>query len=827
MPHRPNPIPRLNNPQYASTSLNSSQSASSTVQNAPHSGTTNSLRRDLNTVPPRHRGHSFSGATSPSIVNQDGNIPNRGERMGGGSQRALPPPRFQRKQRPPRVQNILAGPDNIDRTLGTLTFGPATNWGVGTQSVVSLPMAAVNAASSAVALPASLTPNIVPFSNSTFNAPTGDHSSGISTRGFARTGVGSIPHTTNTSPLHLSFGKSGSLPHSTSLPNPPAHLVSEIFFSLYLGSVQTTRSNAYTSLRQLCVAPPREDPAVGLCAPSVLAPYFASTLEAVNDGYIAENSMDEPHFSTPSISAIQPLSRTITPPKGDPVPPTSLKSELNDQRSIPNLTHTAYSSPLTYHVPEKPSPSTPALHSAHNIKSLDCQDVISHPPHVSRLEYEHGLIGADEDGLQAPDEVLVHPSNGAGLEEWEEFVEALAAGVVEDEERLFVSPPLAPGPVVRVSPPSRGPNPSPSAIPTGFVESTALTRTPRGRPISTLGAHAHCIPPYVPRLRSRSRSPSPTLSGNGSCESTGSMGSGSLPGLGSFGSGSTGGSRLSLQSTLSSRPPNIFSNNASMASLASRSTISSGRSLRTVDSHGSLRSSTSGAFPGTLLGGSSIWAMDKEEAGAGAGIGTVGVAGGSTLSLVPEEGNGFGLPKGAAPALEPFGAFEPTPRRKDRTVIGFSNTTYVNLPYPAGHANEPNSFVNLPKKTARSAFHARAPSEVSDNPFASVEAISGSPPSSPPHKPSALSPAPQHVPLIPIADSFVSRKGGTSAIQSKQHSTAVGSSLSSNAKAFIPRSSITQNAQFSENTDHVPGRMAIGKVDDVFVGATGIIGAIV
>jgi hypothetical protein len=237
-----------------------------------------------------------------------------------------------------------------------------------------------------------------------------------------------------------------------------------------------------------------------------------------------------------------------------------------------------------------------------------------------------------------------------------------------------------------------------------------------------------------------------------------------------------------------------------MTSLTSRSTISSGRSLRTVDSHGSMRSTLSGAFgAGTLLGGSSIWAMDKEEVGGGAGIGTVGVAGGSTLSLVPEEGNGFGLPKGAAPALEPFGAFEPTPRRKDRAVIGFSNATYVNLPYPSDHANEPNSFVSLPKKTARSAFHARAPSEVSDNPFASVEAISGSPPSSPPHKPSALSPAPQHVPLIPIADSFVPRKRGTSAIPPKQHSTAFGSSLSGNAKAFIPRSSIAHECSVLRN----------------------------
>ena len=309
-----------------------------------------------------------------------------------------------------------------------------------------------------------------------------------------------------------------------------------------------------------------------------------------------------------------------------------------------------------------------------NIKFLDGQDVTSHPT-LGGLEHEQGLVGADEEGLQVSDMVSVYPPQGAGLDEWEEFVEALAAGVVEDEECLLVSHPLATGPVVRVSPPSRGSNPPPIAISASFVESTALTRTARGRPVSTLGAHAHRNPPHVTRRRSRSRSPSPTLSGNGSCESAGSMGS--LPGLGSFGSGSTGGSKFYPQSSRSSR---IFSNNASMASLTSRSTISSGRSLHTVDSYGSLKSSAGGAFAGPLLGGSSIWAMDKEEAGPGAGIGTIGVASGGTLSLVPEEGpgfggNGYGLPKGAAPALEPFGAFEPTPRRKDRVVGGFSSAT--------------------------------------------------------------------------------------------------------------------------------------------------------
>jgi len=225
MPHRPNPIPRFNNPQYANTTLSSGQSASSTVQNAPQSAT-NSSRRDLNTVPPRHRGHSFSASNPPSIANQDGNTSNRGERTGGGSHRTLPPPRFQRKQRPPRVQNILAGPDNIDRSLGTLTFGPATNWGVGTQSVVSLPMAAVNAASSAMAPSASPEPKVLPSSSSTLNAPIDDLPSGFATRAFPQITSDSIPHPTNNSPPHLSFGMSGSVPYSTSLPNPPTYRVS-------------------------------------------------------------------------------------------------------------------------------------------------------------------------------------------------------------------------------------------------------------------------------------------------------------------------------------------------------------------------------------------------------------------------------------------------------------------------------------------------------------------------------------------------------------------------------------------------------------------------
>lgn len=569
-----------------------------------------------------------------------------------------------------------------------------------------------------------------------------------------------------------------------------------------------------------------------------MAPYFGSAGK-VNGDYVADRSLDEPHPAAPSFGTIQPLSRNITPP--DLGPPVPLKSALKHQGSKPNLAHTVYSSPLTYPVLEKPLPSTTVLHSAHNINLFNGQEALSRSPFIGKLEYGQDIIRAGEDVLHAPDEESMHPSHWGTLDEWEEVVDSLnmdATGVVDDDDDdcLPASPPLAPRPVVRVSPPSQGSNAPPTAIPAGFAESTALTRTTRSRPISTLSAHAHRIPPHVPQLRSRSRSPSPTLSGNGSCESAGSMGS--LPGLGSFGSGSTCGSKLSLQSTNSSRPPSMLTGNASMASLTSRSTISSGRSLRTVDSYGSMRSTASGAFgAGTLLGGSSIWAMDKEEAGAGAGagagIGTVGVASGSTLSLVPEEGpgfgaNGYGLPKGSAPALEPFGAFEPTPRRKNRPVSGFSDIRYASFPFPLfPHTKEPSSFMNLPKKTARSSFHTRVPSEVSDDPFASMEALRGSPPSSPLHEPSAPAPVTQHVSLIPTAGSFVSRNGAASAAPPKSGST-TGSFLSGNAKAFIPRSSTAHDVQFPgipfENIDRVSGRVAIRKVDDAFVGAAGIIG---
>jgi hypothetical protein len=225
MPHRPNPIPRFNNPQYTNNSLDTGQSASPTVQNSPHGGT-HGARRDLNSVPPRYRGHSLSATNSPSTTNQGGNHSNRGERTGGGSQRTLPPPRLQRKQRPPRVRDIFAGTDNIDGTLGTLTSGPATNWGVGTQSVVSLPMAAVNAASSVMALSTSPPPKVTRPSNSNINPSIDDPPSDLAMRGFTQIGVDSISFPTNDSSPHLSFLISGSAPSSTTLPSPLTYLVS-------------------------------------------------------------------------------------------------------------------------------------------------------------------------------------------------------------------------------------------------------------------------------------------------------------------------------------------------------------------------------------------------------------------------------------------------------------------------------------------------------------------------------------------------------------------------------------------------------------------------
>ena len=117
---------------------------------------------------------------------------------------------------------------------------------------------------------------------------------------------------------------------------------------------------------------------------------------------------------------------------------------------------------------------------------------------------------------------------------------------------------------------------------------------------------------------------------------------------------------------------------------------------------------------------------------------------------------------------------------------------------------------------------------MSDNPFASIEAIRGSPPLSPQHVSSAPAPVTQHIPLIPTVEPFILRNGAALAIPSKLNSTAGDSPLSGHAKPFIPRSSTTHSVQFSgipfEDADRVPGRMTIRKMENAFVGAAGIIG---
>lgn len=135
MPHRSNPIPRFN---VATTTTSSAASGTPTS-----TSTSTSSRRDPNTVPPRHRSTSWASQT-----NNDGQVGSTTTSKPSG--RALPPPRFQRKQRPPRAQQQNANngsPSSPPGETGSLTFGPANNWGPGTSAVRSLSMAAVNAAS--------------------------------------------------------------------------------------------------------------------------------------------------------------------------------------------------------------------------------------------------------------------------------------------------------------------------------------------------------------------------------------------------------------------------------------------------------------------------------------------------------------------------------------------------------------------------------------------------------------------------------------------------------------------------------------------------------
>lgn len=172
MPHRGRPIPRYNAPTSVQSPIDPLVSAQP--------------RRERETTAPRHRAGSLhtqpghGSDPSPSLMpnisqNAPSNAPEPRTRSGGGrsSGRALPPPRFQRKQRPPRVQQAMAASNASSQSLstnphshshgrgrratnnnanadpnvtGTLTLGPANNWGAGTSSVVSLPMSAINAA---------------------------------------------------------------------------------------------------------------------------------------------------------------------------------------------------------------------------------------------------------------------------------------------------------------------------------------------------------------------------------------------------------------------------------------------------------------------------------------------------------------------------------------------------------------------------------------------------------------------------------------------------------------------------------------------------------
>lgn len=208
MPHRPNPIPRFNGSNNAQNQ-SSSSIIDPTVLNA---------RRERDLVAPRHRAgslHTQSGhgrdVVSPSLAQPilvpTSNVPSTTNPASGGGRsggRALPPPRFQRKQRPPRVQQAIAaanavsgsnpnghsqprgsrrGGGNTSTTPGTLTLGPANNWGAGTGSVVSLSMDAINAASARASVvhrqqqpppSAQVPPQLPPLATTTANFEMGD-----------------------------------------------------------------------------------------------------------------------------------------------------------------------------------------------------------------------------------------------------------------------------------------------------------------------------------------------------------------------------------------------------------------------------------------------------------------------------------------------------------------------------------------------------------------------------------------------------------------------------------------------------------------------------
>ncbi|KAG8828098.1 hypothetical protein FRC17_007625 [Serendipita sp. 399] len=139
-------------------------------QTAPQTSTSSgehtlSQQHERESLPPRHRAASSSSQPAGSrekstttVASISAHPSNTTGRSGG---RSLPPPRFQRKQRPPRVQQALAAgvtsksPQTTARTRrsnapagagGHAGSSPA-NWPSGSNAVASLTMAEVNAAS--------------------------------------------------------------------------------------------------------------------------------------------------------------------------------------------------------------------------------------------------------------------------------------------------------------------------------------------------------------------------------------------------------------------------------------------------------------------------------------------------------------------------------------------------------------------------------------------------------------------------------------------------------------------------------------------------------
>jgi hypothetical protein len=178
MPHKPNPIPRF----HGNSTTKPNRQIQDRIPSVAPDSATQSLPSSDNTLLHRHRTDSWASQSSagldsatrismPSTPSSSGHSKGSsgGGRAGG---RALPPPRFQRKQRPPRVQQAIAAANAASASTnapgqstsrrapaapagstapvgvgGTLTLGPANNWGAGTTSVTSLPMSAINAAS--------------------------------------------------------------------------------------------------------------------------------------------------------------------------------------------------------------------------------------------------------------------------------------------------------------------------------------------------------------------------------------------------------------------------------------------------------------------------------------------------------------------------------------------------------------------------------------------------------------------------------------------------------------------------------------------------------